>query len=243
MKDILKSRLKPLYENLISKLNFKSGLYPFCIQWGSDFPKEKNTGILFVGKATNGWLKSSSDVDLLFGDSKDSIFARKDQMKWVSNLENNNDGYNTRKSAFWRIIKATTETLYPKKEWYSIIAWSNLYKISFEKGNPNEKLKLAQKEYCKKILEEEINILSPKYVVFLTSGWDKVFLKHLNEGTDPIQENSILWNEKYYSKSYTINNVTYISTKHPQGKNEEKHVKVITELINNKKPMPNNVYN
>lgn len=104
MKEELKASLKPLYAELLPKITTKKDICPFCLQWGSNFPKEKNSGILFVGKATNGWITTSRDPDTLFGDTCDRIFARHDQMKWVHNHEGN-EHYNTRNSAYWRVIK------------------------------------------------------------------------------------------------------------------------------------------
>ena len=172
MKESLKEKLYPLYNSLLETTISEKEIYTFCMQWGNQFPLEEKSGILFVGKATNGWITNSKNIEILFGETENRIFARDDQMKWVGKLENSIKGYNTRKSAFWRIIKNVSEYKYGKSEWHNKIAWSNLYKLSFEKGNPDAKLKKSQLENCKKILETEIEILKPKYIVFITSKWD-----------------------------------------------------------------------
>jgi hypothetical protein len=231
LSNILKIQLKPIYRELLSNLEFDKEIFPFCVQWGKEFMKKDNTRILFVGKATNGWVTNSKDVDVLFGTNKDQIFDRKDQMDWVTDLKGNKNGYNTNKSAFWRVIIKTSQNKLGDNGVISKIAWSNLYKISVRKGNPTENLKRKQIELCKEILTTEIKLLMPKYVVFLTSGWENPFLKNINNGTEPKSIKTIKWGGKYYSKSYFINGINYITTPHPQGKNEGEHTRVLNKLI------------
>ena len=233
MQERLKDTLLPLYETLLKKINFSKDIYSFCMQWGSRFPIEENTGILFVGKATNGWITNSREIEILFGTSESRIFARGDQMKWVNNLENNKKGYNTRTSAFWRLTKQISQLEYGDNEWYSKIAWSNLYKISGEVGNPTQRLKNQQQDLCKKILEEEIRILKPRYVIFLTSGWEKNFIKHIINDLSIHDKVNTTWGNGFITNGYLINDVIYITTRHPQGKNEKKHVQAIRETMTN----------
>lgn len=230
MKEILKEALIPQYKDLLSKINFKDDIYPFCMQWGNEFPKEERSGILFVGKATNGWISKSREIEDIFGESPNRIFGRGDQMRWVSRLESNTEGYNTRNSAFWRVIKRISEFKNGNEEWTSKIAWSNLYKLSLIIGNPTEALKKQQEEVCKKILETEISILNPKYVIFLTSGWEHNFVKYLIQDSSKKNFEKIEWG-KYNTKGFLVNDVIYILSSHPQGKNENSHVNAIKEVI------------
>lgn len=231
MRNKLEAQLKPIYKELLSNTRTDEDIYTFCAQWGKKFTDIGNDRILFVGKATNGWVSKSTDVEVLFGNDNERIFDRADQMDWVNNLGGNTNGYNTNTSAFWRVIKRTSENVLDTDNAIPRIAWSNLYKISYHSGNPDSKLKKMQKDYCKRILEKEIELMNPKYVVFLTSGWEKVFFKYLNNGTIPIPNETIKWSGKYFSKSYKIDNITYITSPHPQGKNEEEHVKALTVLL------------
>ena len=233
MKRILKEKLYPLYNDMLKNISQEEGLKPFCIQWGDNFPKDKNTGILFVGKSTNGWVTETKDINIVFGDTEDKIFARPDQMKWANDLDGVTEHhYNTRKSAFWRVIKRITNMYYNDdfENWYSKIAWSNLYKVSPAAGNPNGTLMNEQHRYCLKILKTEIEILSPKFVVLLTSGWEKRFLPYLNKGN---HTNSILSSEwdRYKSKCYEIDNIIYITSHHPQGKPEKVHARAIYNIM------------
>lgn len=136
-------------------------------------------------------------------------------MLWVDNLANNKYSYNTNKSAFLRLMRKTAEIVLEEKNVIPQLAWSNLCKLSFVKGNPSNKLKVAQKEYCKRILEEEIRLLSPKYVVMLTSGWEYVYLKYLDGGTPPTQIAEYTWDKNHKAQKFMIGNVTYITSQHP----------------------------
>ncbi|OUD24858.1 hypothetical protein [Flavobacterium psychrophilum] len=231
MEKTLRTNLIPLYNSLLGKNILEKNIYTFCMQWGNQFPQEEKNGILFVGKATNGWITNSKNIELLFGETEKRVFARGDQMKWVGKLENNVKGYNTRKSAFWRIIKRVAEHKNGKNEWFSKIAWSNLYKLSFEKGNPNEKLKKNQIEICKKILETEINILNPKYLIFFTSSWEQEFVKYLTNGKKRDNEINLKWGKNYKTFGFTVDNLNYIISVHPQGKSEDEHFKKIDEIM------------
>ena len=228
-KEFIRQELIPLYEELLDNNSFGYVL-PFCIQWGENFPSAKNEGILFVGKAVNGWDTHDKDVNILFGNSDKRIFARDEQMKWVSTGEGC-QGYNSKRSAFWRAIKGVTQNFHPKEEWYSYVAWSNLYKLN-QGGNPKASLRNEQHDICKRILEKEIEIFSPKFVVMFTSGWERDFLFFLNDNNDPVKKSSIKWGN-HETRLYKINDIVYIVTLHPQGKKENIHVEAIVSLINN----------
>lgn len=226
----LLSSLYPIYEDLLNKENL-GDICVFCIQWGNNFPSPENKGILYVGKAVNGWITNEKNAKLLFDlSNKDRIFQRSDQIEWVKNLRGTNDIYNTNKSAFWRVISKISESTY-SNNWYSDVAWSNLYKLApWEGGNPNASLRRIQEDHCKNILAKEIEVLSPKFVIMLTSGWEREFLKHMNDGKDIKHKEVVNWGN-YTSNLYHINNVYYITTQHPQGKKETPHAKAISGFI------------
>ncbi|OAV64862.1 Uracil DNA glycosylase superfamily protein [Bacteroidales bacterium Barb6XT] len=225
IKKELENSLRPLYSELLEAIgcylekNPGEDLCAFCAQWGKEFPEEKNSGILFVGRATNGWHDEDLDVDTIFA----KVFARDDQMEWINNYP---------RSAFFRVIRKTTQMFY-LEEWQAHVAWSNLCKLAPQSGgNPNDSLYNSQLDACQKILEKEIEILSPKFAVMLTGDdWAKGFLPYLNGGEHPESIDTADW-DGYEAKVYKIKNVTYIVSEHPQGKPEESHVKTIVELIN-----------
>lgn len=213
----------PLYEQLLKTA--KPNDCAFCVQWGENFPDEKNTGILFVGKAVNGWVTNKKEIEILFGNGKKRIFDREDQIKWVDSEKS----YNARKSAFWRVVKAISQK---QNVWSDKIAWSNLYKISpFEGGNPSATLKEEQLKLCREILKTEIEILSPKFVVMLVSDWKHDFLRYLNNNQPTKSICKKTWDKNYETKVYKINGTFFITSLHPQGKKEDLHVNTIVEFL------------
>lgn len=95
-------------------------------------------------------------------------------------------------------------------------------------------MKKEQVEVCKKILQEEIRILSPRFVVFLTSGWENIFIKHLSKDLESKWDKPRKWGSKYETKVCTVSDTVYICSPHPQGKNEYHHFKAITDIIKTK---------
>lgn len=230
----IKKNIFPIYKKLLEENSFKD-ICTFSIQWGKNYPFDKDSGLLFVGKAVNGWITNETDVTQLFNTTNpERIFAREDQLEWVNNHSGNMNGYNTRKSAFWRLIKGISETYYPEK-WYLNIAWTNLYKIApWKGGNPNGKLQNTQRKFCFELLKKEIELLKPKYVIFLTSSWEKAFLNHLNEHEKMNIVDEKIWG-KYKTTLIEIKGIKFIISHHPQGKNECNHKSAIVELINKNK--------
>ncbi|GAB6394121.1 MAG: hypothetical protein MdMp024_0433 [Bacteroidales bacterium] len=244
LKEKLKTELMPLYDELIKEAYRDDDYHSiFCMQWGKKFPQEKNEGILFVGRATNGWSDPSEHwgenqvtAEKIFNDDENYLFACDDQMKWVEDKWNNREGYNTKKSSFWRVIKDITKAFYPQEDWYNYVAWSNVCKIAPSGGgNPDDESYYNQLPACQKILQKEIEVLSPKYVVFLT-GWDwaKDFVSYLNGNKEPEKSESIQWSDDYSADMYRIKDTTCIVSKHPERKPEENHISAIIEIISGK---------
>ena len=234
MKEKLKERLIPLYEEMLKQVAPEECLSAFCIQWGKTFPEKENEGIIFVGKATNGWITDGRNVEKLFnGVDNERIFARMDQMQWVENYAGAENDYNTNKSAFWRTIKRVAQAIYHVDNWSSNIAWSNLYKMApYEEGNPIEYIKQDQLPYCKKIFKAELDVLQPKFVVLLTSEWEKDFLYYLNNESTTHSIEKVKWNnDRFEIKIYCINDIYFIASQHPQGKPEKEHVEVLSKII------------
>ena len=227
----LKKEIFPIYKDLLSKNDFKD-ICTFAIQWGKEFPKEDNKGVLFVGKAVNGWITNDQNAENLFAiDNSERIFNRKDQIEWVNDLSGNTKGYNTKKSAFWRVIKNISYDLYADN-WYKKIAWSNIYKIApWNGGNPGSKMQRQQRLYCLEILKSEINILKPEYVIMLTSGWEWFFIQELKKQNELKEVSKVKWSG-YETTMFLKDNVKYIISHHPQGKKEQEHSKAIIELMN-----------
>lgn len=227
----LKRKLVPIYKKLL-KNSFKD-ICTFAIQWGKEFPKENNNGVLFIGKAVNGWITNDQDVDSLFSNenSEKRIFNREDQIEWVNKSFGNKKGYNTKKSAFWRVIRKVSSELYADN-WYQKIAWSNLYKIApWNGGNPGLKMREKQRPYCLEILKTEIKILRPEYIIMLTSGWEGFFIQELKKQNELKEVATEQWCG-YETKMFIKDKIKYITSPHPQGKKGQEHSEAIIKLMN-----------
>lgn len=236
------TKIRSLYENLLcdnALEEYKEKTYPFFMQYGKRyFNTEKR--ILFVGKATNGWATDSHDIEILFGDKMvngedQRIVNCDDQMEWVEKADGTNTvykNYNTNRSSFWRFIKSITKDSINSEDWFNSIAWTNLYKLAPEEGNPSEKLMNIQYKKCVEILNEEIKLLKPNYLIFLTSGWENSFIEKIkikiNNEFKLYDNYSLIFGEK--------DNKYYIQSFHPQGKTNTLLTdtkELILELINN----------
>lgn len=229
---MLEKQLKPLYAEVlqdVASINYNK--CTFCPQWGEHFPLEDKCGILVVGRACNGWHSTSQDINVLFGDSEESIFNREDQMRWVEDCAGNKENYNTNNSAFWRVTKRIAQCFY-QNDWYSHIAWSNVCKVApWEGGNPNDKLYYAQLPSSQKIFETEIRLLSPKVVVMFTGyDWAVDFLCFLNNCEEPQSIMCLNW-DKYTCDVFQIKGIYFIVSRHPQGKKETPHTECIINII------------
>lgn len=229
--------LKPLYSELIGAVSDYAyqKLMPFCIQWGKSFPEDSNTGIMFYGRATNGWLTYGLDVDKLFDkDSEDCIFALEDQMQWVEACAGSQpEYYNTNRSAFWRVIRKTASAFYPDEE-LAHICWSNVCKIAPDGANPNDGLFYAQLPAARKIMQKELEIFSPRHVVLLTGqAWCQDFLYYLNGSEHTKSIASYRWgnDNEYCVKVYKIGDIYFYVSEHPERKNEDTHVRALIKAI------------
>lgn len=238
LKDRLKEELKPLYHKLIDHTrDYCEGkvIIPFVVQWGKYFPEQENEGILFVGKATNGWYNDDLDVENMFKENyKDAIFNRPDQMTWVS--DNNAERYNTNNSSFWRVIRRVAREFTFSENELEHIAWTNVCKLAPDGGNPSNALYDKQLDDACLIFQTEVRILSPKYIIMFTGinwGWD--FLCTLNNNGDPTPSQTMPTVEwaGYKATPYIIDGRIVILTEHPQGKDEDAHVECLINLIKN----------
>lgn len=229
----LRTELIPLYDKLIKDVEKEEPKEKafFCMQWGKNFPERANDGLMFVGRATNGWQDHDYKASSFFGNSFGQLFNLPDQMQWVEESEGSS-AYNTKSSAFWRVIKAVSSHFYPNN-WSSCVAWSDVCKVApFEGGNPSDSLYYAQIEDCEEIFKAEVKALSPKVVIFFTGySWAKDILQSLNDGREPQPDDIKQWGDGYQAVIYKINKVACIVTEHPQGKSEVEHTDTLIKII------------
>ena len=228
-------QLKKLYAELLKAIRESNKIdydtVKFCFQHGKFYPKETaNAGILFVGRACNGWDAYSDDVNILFGKGQGAI-SKQDSIRYLVSTANPN--YNANLSAFWRVI-GNLSSLYYGKQWMDYIAWTNLYKIAPEGGNPDRILGGLQYNHCVRILECEIELLSPKVIVFFTGDESKDWITddftNVACGRFLPSYKKISW-DKYSLMYAEVNGRIVIVTEHPQGKKEDPHVEALYGCI------------
>lgn len=135
-------------------------LRTFTTQVGELYPEETNKGILFYGRATNGW--------------DDSCHEKIEDILW----------YQTRRP-FFNLIYHFGREFYGDNYCYSV-AWGNIAKISPNGGNPSEKLWNAQYFGMRRIIRKEIELLSPEIIVLVTGNtagdhWDSPFFEEFSD--------------------------------------------------------------
>ena len=240
----LRLELIELYQELMNDVkDFKGqSLCYFAAQWGEDFTAESNTKIMFIGRATNGWHTDSDDINILFGDPYDgeTIFNCHDQMLWVENCAKqvNNDIYNSKRSAFWRLIRRVSRGYHKTDETDRFgdlrrIAWSNICKVAPYSGNPNDSLYYSQLNVSERILETEIKYLSPEYLIFLT-GWswagDTIaYIMNISKEEIERRIDWLQWGHKneYRTGRLVMGDKVFIISEHPQGKDSDLHFEAI----------------
>jgi hypothetical protein len=103
------------------------------------------------------------------------------RMSWVVELWGARMGYNTRRSAFWRVLRSLLADMdgVDSEHWSDSLAWTNLYKASPEGWNPGAPLKRAQRPDAAELLRLEVAAFAPARILALTGGWIGPFAERL----------------------------------------------------------------
>lgn len=218
---------KAMAENpKVQKINAKIPQSFFCTQWGESFDR----GILFVGRATNGWGTGIDPSSLL----DDGIFNGSDQMQWIDDVwfenkdKKGNKLWTGNHSPFWRLIRRVTEH-YHKELWYSHIAWSNLAKCApSARGNPSNSLWYATLEQNIELLKIDIEMLNPKIIVMITGGWENEIIKSIVGETPCLKTESF----GHTIKTWLVADRLIIACERPEGRPEDSLTKCICAAIN-----------
>lgn len=200
--------------------------------------------LMVVGRATNGWFEGAypekfADPAFRKEFTRDVMMSvgGDHPMAWVHHQWGAKNCYNTRKSAFWRVIRRVTEGLgivdESEGDWPCHLVWSNLYKVAPAcGGNPyNKALYDLQFPGCKDLFQAELRTYMPKRLLLLTGweGWADWFLPSLAE-----PESSSLYVERVgflpLNRSYQTRVVTAC---HPQGRPEEQWSSEVISAIGN----------
>lgn len=203
----------------------------------------KPGGLMVVGRATNDW-RTHISWNCLGSDKSRKEYTQevvrensdcegKCPMVWVKELWGNTkcskkyygSKYNTKRSAFWRVIRKVISEYIPITEdesnFSSWLVWSNLYKLSPTSDNPGRKLQLLQREGCKSSFKREIDVFRPGRLLLLTGlEWAEPFLEELciDSKDDDDLEHVELKGRLHYSEE---NSASLVVAKHPRGKKED----------------------
>lgn len=226
--------LNTKYRQLIEHLNENASDYyeEEMVVFTSAKGKTYSGELMIIGRAVNDWRNYFNKNDV---SSKDNVLKEieesieKDNLDWVSEKWGNNEsGYNTKKSAFWRVTHdLASELVQNKKNPIDSIVYSNLYKVAKSGGkNPSERLCDCQFDYCCEILSEEINQYKPNIIVFLTDiNWAGDFLEKLKvKNLINSANNHVKFIGKYNSSKIIV-------VPHPQGKPEKEIVDEILSQV------------
>ncbi len=228
---------KITYRNLLDSLdksnyrNRSQNLCCFSAQKGNLY----NNKLMVVGRAVNDWnntfqlesIQSDSLLEELFPSSS----VHNCPLEWVESSWGNSEGYNTKKSAFWRVVNKISKSvnqLEDNEPWASKIVWSNLYKVAPSGGgNPGDSLCASQFNACNNLLKVEIEEFRPKYIVFLTGqDWFDGFLSE-NISLDSIA--GAKWVDAQGVLELNGSVSRFVVAKHPQGKPESE---LLNEIVN-----------
>ena len=151
--------IKPINEKLDNPQRATNPLY-------LSIPKEyfkADIKLMVFGQETNGWNEEyEDDVDSLLDLYRD-FFESKDCYKYGKQ--------------FWNgtkiLLNRITENLNPKKTEY---IWNNIVKMGkIEKGFPSEFYSSLIKPYLNEIIEKEVAILKPNFIIFLCGpNYDRI---------------------------------------------------------------------
>lgn len=198
-----------------------TALVPFWPLVGAAYDGE----LLVVGRSVNGWIEDWTPRELADHAIRAAAIARlradaepegSCRMAWVADLWGARTGYNTARSAFWRVQRRlAVESLgADPAAWSSRLAWTNLYKVSPAAGrNPGTDMQRAQRVHAAALLRRELEELAPRRVLALTGGWIGPFADALDLRVDR--------RDGLVEGAGTIAGVPCVVARHPMGKRED----------------------
>lgn len=159
----------------------------------------------------------------VFGEVQKRYQEPECQLRWVEECWNARSGYNTARSAFWRVIRGITHGLgiaaSRAPNWPGSLAWANLYRIApGVTGNPSAKLRRLQRDLCSARLARDLAELRPRRLLFLTGiDWAAPFIARCDSQIET--RNGLV---QGYGALHLADGwrVATVIAKHPQGKPE-----------------------
>lgn len=205
--------------------------------------------LMVVGRAVNGWaegvLPEALSTPTSAADYAATIFDSvvgngTCPMSWVTNCwanpSNPDSKYNTKKSAFWRVIRAVVAESgianTGENTWPSHLVWSNLYKVAPEEGgNPGGALRQVQLNECVSLLGQELDVYLPRRLLLLTGlDWAEPFLRDIAPTFSHVTSGSYVEaTAEIFHKAG--NSTRVVVAAHPQGKSEGIWVKEVIQAF------------
>ena len=199
--------------------------------------------LMVVGRAVNGWTEGILPEHLALPAAAETYSqvvltsvngdapCPPCPMTWVTNQwGNTNKGYNTRRSAFWRVIRGVVDGLgiadVEQDAWSSHLVWSNLYKIAPANGrNPSKTLSDIQLAGCRDLFNLELTTYTPLRLLLLTgTEWASPF------PLDPDPTPQAVAGFRYVEEVGTLRiapgkqPIRYVVAAHPRGKQERQWI-------------------
>lgn len=184
--------------------------------------------LLVIGRSVNGWVADWTGKQLRDSDGRRQVLdwlrrdaepADADRMSWVIELWGATSGYNTRRSAFWRVL-ADLMSGFGDPDWPGHLVWTNLYKVSPAAGwNPGADLQRAQRAHAAEMLRIEVENYRPHRVLALTGTWINPFVEMLELEVAP--------SSGLVTGTGTRAGASWVVAKHPMGKPHDSFVAAV----------------
>ena len=180
---------KNYYPELIASIKsinaFNRNLsYPLLISPFENYRKSK-TKIMFVGKETRYWVLDEQNKFL-----SENIDQNQVVNKLLLNYKHFNYGEKYKKSPFWQFCHTLYKEITLSEDKNGFI-WNNLIKVDENGTTPKWDVMKASTAFYK-IIQNEIKILKPDVIIFLTGNTLDQYLKYLFPGLEIIPINNEL---------------------------------------------------
>lgn len=214
-------------------------LATFAAMKGELFQRE----LMVVGRAVNGWKTECKLEQLQTPDGRAQVVeetlrvsnaVNRCPLLWVSDDSDNCDSYNTRKSAFWRVVRCVVRDLgiadIVDQSWPSHLIWTNLYKLAPAVGrNPSTTLVGIQFQDCLELLEAEVTEWKPKRILLLTGiDWAEGFLSRLRAIETSVVKGSFVEFVGDLDLTHDGQRTRVVVAKHPERKPQAAFVREVS---------------
>lgn len=124
---------------------------------------QKHGALAVVGQAPLGWVESFTPSQLRSSEGRERV---------MDALKGKNRKPKELNTPFWTNARAVAERLGEvdpgDDRWAGNISWTNLYRVSKDRGNPSPHLRAMQQALCVQLLWPEFLLWRPKRVLFMT---------------------------------------------------------------------------